>query len=608
MSSNTVILRSLLMYCPLQVLQFCDTLREKGSTQCGYKSNVPSRQLIFGQEKSSNKKTTASKPNKRKTRKPLIVLSDDDEDYLLPDDFHDMPHFGPQASETIATNEVMPSRANATESYVQLSQTRKQFNSKAATVTSNFSETSVHLKPNRFHSKFDSKDSTISANLTPVAISPEHEIDSCSEPVKVSKALHDVNISLPQGSICLDSISFECLEDDKEKPTMKKNATRKPVCFTLWDSDEDKSPKNDLSNAEYTVLRPAKDGCPFGFTNDDMEDETTLLSLLEDEIVENVESCAKQLTQSKTEIKCKKLDQNTIDTILQSKNVQPETAVISTSSNNASKSCVNDLHFTTNKSLPSTSYSCHLTKPLCNSKVDSFDVSADMFAPQFDLDFDLGFDDLESKANDPLDHKKFVVPAKPDSTIQPVAASENKNSKSNCKLFNLGQSNEVACREKVFKNQDNSNTNVSTPLSPVSMNSFNLSQNKRLENQKLFSELNFSGAHAVPCAKVKPQLQNMEPQNESCSIIVSSPLQTKNKMELKKEKSRKRTSFLTNPVTDDDDDFQTTDETSNFKKCRFFNSFTGMSPHGLIVLITIIIIKLSYFFHILSRLHMHLRG
>ena len=536
----------------MQVLKFCDRVKDSSATQCGYREEqIRDDILTFekaGRQRSGpakndieavikwSKKTDPLK--KKKAKKPLVIISDDEDCFAHDEDFFELPEFHKTAaSEVTSSAQSLDNTKNdCKEPFLQSKIACGSVASnctdliKEPSISSNLCETTP--KTSSLSSAKSWKDSpySISSSVTALRLTPEHEAASdkaCDKPKKVSKSQCDLLIANSVDLTRVNSISFD-LQDVSECSPSKNRP--KPFCFKLFDSEEenDLNFENSVSHSEIEKSLSIVDN---------MENEVTLLSRADATV--SAEKCAGFLSSQTKSIPTKSI-----------KNAK-EFPDSGTPTSVLPKDQLNKIEVKR-----------AFCAPPNTSKTTSFDASADMFAPQFDLNFDLGFDDFV--VND-SGHTSSEHNASPRLNEHLTALSSRFR---NTKIFSNVTAN---------LNSDESDSGSEEPpkfpvlmpptaLSPLSKNSFSLSQSIRIENQRLFSELNVPVNISPPCAKVKPQIQPAQPvTEESCVMINNSPIaDQKQSTNSEKRQSLKRSLHLQG-VTNDDDDF-VFDENSLKKK------------------------------------------
>ena len=561
-------------------MQFCDNLREKGPTQCGYKQDVISTgQFNIKSKAEKNPKNSKhggiafNKSAKRKTKKPLIVLSDD-EDISLHDDFQDLPDFYTKRSAAKVLNpsvsSISDSQENRTSPVLSNKRNRLSLIPHGMEPTSNLLSTDPIVVDESEHehtdcasgTKFSLEDSPLSCNLSVLEL-PTEEASTAKS--KSSKPKRDIWLNPPADVV--QSISFDVFNVNVPSTSKKGFARGTPKCFKLYDSDNENDSDHRI-NARKKFSNHDNNKC-------DLPLESRLFSVLEDAIDNHVTKQVKLSQRASLKVlppAC---------TFKRSIGCIESTGLLSSSGSILKASVsVNTPRSTV---LPEARQSCQHTVPRMDQNSKCFDVSADMFTPEFDLNFDLGFDhscsnDVKSKkvSSECTDHQNFgkAVKAKPffGNDLINVTVSE--------KIANV---NKHLNKEGLYSpNRKAVCSKPTTPLSPISKETFNLSQTKRLENQVFFSDFTCTARRSPPCAKVKPQFQaTNENSEDSCPIIAGSPYQDKPCFSgfNGKQNSRKRNSpFSIKPEQrdSDDDDFQCVDHLvsmSNAKKLRRSTEF-----------------------------------
>ena len=477
---------------------------------------------------------------------------------MLPDDFQDLPAFDPKTlTSEISSISTLLSDGNKENDHGSASESSKlpplpceetdskrNLNSSSITLVDESSSQNVS---NDNVTDFVFKESPLSSNLSALSFSPEHEIETgktVKTEFKVSKSKLDISVNVSTAP--MDSINFDDLSNTS---TSKKTVSQlKPKCFQLSDSDNGET-------CDFAIIKRSLRKV-FESENEP-QNKSTLFSLLEDTVDNHI---AKQASKQEsphascTSAMFKKPAQCSKTALL------PTTATKGLNSSALTKNTKSSL----------------FPDPT-EEKAASFDVSADMFTPDFDLNFDLGFDTFD------CDETKSAC----DQKLSNYSGDQNDASDLDNGVFKHSTSNKsVSAKEKTTPSCSTTtfDSKMGTQLSPASSNSFSLSQTKRLENQKLFSEFNFSEAHSPPCAKVLPQVQTSRATvEESCPIIASSPVQEKPAFGRgnRKHNTRKRASpFATKEDCHcSDDEFQCIDSIAmlGIKKPRWSDIFKGIS-------------------------------
>ena len=515
----------------IQVLQFCDDVRMNGATQHGYRHDhvnpahndartSKNNKLLNGKKLQKEKNVKHSAVPSKKKRKPLIVVSDDED--FQPDDFQDFPvfdlkdRFVPRKPGSVSRDIANEGDSKIEKKSNLASDNRpvdaeispEKFRSSATFVAS----TSIRdnfLKDNCEKSK--DSNSFLFSNLSALSPSPTNSDESYTDckSMKISKSAVEICISRPRDPSCVNGISLEFLQDDVSCSNNSQGKT--PTCFKIWESDDD----DNHEQASYDRLGQDSN------INDPVTDPTFPAS----------ESNFGQVTDQSLFINQKDKEETKVVPI---KNFT-EQIVRDSSHEHASNS--------------------HQVESNPGHKV-SFDGSADMFAPQFELDFDLDFDECDPIPEDKTPLPNFKSP-RPD-----ISKSLEKVQPDSLTIKAVDHFPTTPDKEENRKIASFKTSSQLQTLSPASIFSFNLSQNKRIKNRKLFAELNASGSRTPPCAKVIPQTHATMAER-SCFVIEGSPLQPrdcktslntkprllKNLKRLKQSRER----IVTDDWNDDDD-------------------------------------------------------
>ncbi|CAK8692249.1 unnamed protein product [Clavelina lepadiformis] len=393
--------------------------------------------------------------------------------------------------------------------------------------------------------------SSFSANLPALCVTPTQTEGGSKFDFDCASKNQSESDSDPKSvSPLMESIAFDYSDDSDSKNTK----TAKPTCFKLWDAQgTDKARKGSIelkSEEDLDTKIPKKESLDFF--------ENNSASVTTDEGL-----CGRQVDETKldktTSFSISDMDEIPNDEAEQFKDdielpIRLTHAHQSLSLNKEDKSIKPNCNMYAAQVEPAIS-TVMSPRPI---NVEPFDMSADMFAPEFDLDFDLG-------CGTPLAEKKMESKSNNDDSTANNTC--NKHEPTAIKGSDSKDATVTHIRQtSALANCDEPTIPPILTTTEDTIASISISQTNRKENRTIFAELNANVANSnIPFASVKPQVispSNREKSNDTSTT--SNTTRSGNELSNSEKKFKlhvkRRRVLFSEPadcslIQDEDDDF-----------------------------------------------------